>query len=114
MPNIQPGFDVTGRQRRWEQEGKALDKFLEASEHIKNMEAQLNRQANQLEEHNKIFSEYGIKLQLESAERRKADRSSRWFSVLMALLSFVLGVVASHFDAIITWAKSLLRLVSHP
>lgn len=114
MPQIQSAFDVAGHQRQQEDLARAAREFLEVAGDIKGINAELSRQNNQLREqtdqlktHNLSFEKLTAQMARESRERKKSDMSNRWFSVGMAFLSFLLGLLAAHITEIIEWAKSL-------
>lgn len=96
-------FDVSGHQQRWEQEGAAIRQFMDASEHIKNMDEELHRhneqlqsQTDQLKAHNDNFQALTRQLKQESAEREKGDKQNRRITIIAVLLTCFLTFFLDH------------------
>lgn len=103
MSNTQCPFDLMGRQRRFDQEGIAIEKFLEAAEHIKSIDAEQHRQSNQLHEqtdqlkaHNESFKELNARMEQEAKERELGDRKNRRITIFAVILTCVLTFFFDH------------------
>ncbi len=94
---VMPGQEQAARDANMYE---ALTRISEASEKIGEHTGQLETQSEQL----KALNDHLAK---ESEDRAKGDRSNRWFTLAMTILSFLLGLVAAHWSEIIEWAKSL-------
>lgn len=103
MNNQNCSIDVMGRQRRWEQEGVAIKKFLEAAEHIKSMDEELNHhnvqlqsQTDQLKAHNENFRALNRQFEQESIDRKEGDRSGRRFTIWSVIIGCLLTYILDH------------------
>lgn len=103
MDQLHTSIDIMGHQRRWEQEGEALSRFLEATEHIKSIDEEQHRQSNQLRDqtdqlkaHNRLFEEMNTEMEKESIAREAGDRKNRRITIIAVLLTCFLTFFLDH------------------
>lgn len=103
MDEHQCHYDLLGKQQMQKDQAEALRKYIENA-------GKIDRILEELHEHNRQFSELNQEMKQEASDRERGDWLNRWFTVGVSVLTFLLGLIASHWGVIMGLARSLLHL----